>query len=329
MKKLSAVLALAVVLTAFSACSADSRYSDTYLDLFDTVTEFAAYLPSKEAFDAASKELRGELKRLNDLFDAYSDHEGVINLKTINDNAGRSAVFVGTDSDLLRLVEFGKEEYARSGGKLNIAMGAVTRIWRECMQTGVLPDADALNSASVHSDIENVVVSDGYLYLDDPEMLLDVGAIAKGYAASRAVRVLTDMGVTNFALNIGGNTVTSGKKPNGNWKIGIQDPDGGILTSLGVSGVSVVTSGDYQMFVEIDKKRYHHIIDPDTLYPSDNFRAVTVICPDHAKADALSTELFLLDVESGKKLLKECGAEAIWVFSDGTAVRTEGFSKYE
>lgn len=328
MKKLSAVFALAVILTAFSACSADNRYSDTYLDLFDTVTEFVAYLPSKDDFDAASKALRAELSRLNDLFDAYSDHGGA-NLKTVNDNAGISAVFVGTDSDLLHLVEFGKEEYVRSGGKLNIAMGAVTALWRECMQTGVLPDADALRSAALHSDIEKVVISGGSLYLDDPGMRLDVGAIAKGYAAARAVRVLTDMGVTNFALNIGGNTVTSGKKPNGAWKIGIQDPDGGILTSLGVSGLSVVTSGDYRRFVEIDGIRYHHIIDPNTLYPSDNFRAVTVICPDHAKADALSTELFLLDVEDGKKLLADCGAEAIWVMPDGTTVRTEGFSKYE
>lgn len=327
MKKLSLVIAVAVVLTVFSACSTDTRYSETYLDFFDTVTEFTAYTSSRDKFNEAKKALYGELSRLNALFDAYSDHEDVVNIKTVNDNAGKAAVAV--DDDLIRLVEFGKAEYTRSGGKLNIAMGAVTNLWKDCLEKGVLPDASALSDASLHCDIEKVVVSDGTIYLEDPDMRLDVGAIAKGYAAGRAVELLHGMGVENFAINLGGNTVTSGKKPSGPWHIGIQNPNGGILTALDSYGTSIVTSGDYQRFVTIDGKNYHHIIDPATLYPCDKYRSVTVICTDHALADALSTEMFLLDIETGKQILKDCGAEAMWVLSDGTLVRSEIFERCE
>lgn len=326
MKKLSLILAAAVLLTVFSACSANERRQKTFLDLFDTAVEFAAYTPSQEKFNEAAKALYDELSRLNALFDAYSDHD-VANLKTVNDNAGKTAVDV--DDDLIRLVEFGKAEYTRSGGKLNIAMGAVTKLWKDCLETGVLPTDDALSAAAKHCDIEKVVISGDTLYLDDPEMRLDVGAIAKGYAAKKAVELVKEFGISDFAINLGGNTALGGKKPNGLWRIGVQDPDGGILTALDITDASVVTSGDYNRFVTIDGKRYHHIIDPETLYPAEKYRAVTVVCADHAIADALSTELFLLDIESGKKILDECGAEALWVLADGSVIRSEGFSRYE
>ena len=326
MKKLSLVIAVAVVLTVFSACSTDTRYSETYLDLFDTATEFVAYTSSRDEFNKAKKALYSELSRLNDLFDAYSDRD-VANLKTVNDAAGKEAVEV--DGDLIRLVEFGKGEYARSYGKLNIAMGAVTKLWKECLDSKVLPDEESLAEAALHCDIEKVIVSGNTIYLDDPEMRLDVGAIAKGYAAGRAVEILHGMGIENFALNLGGNTVTSGKKPSGPWHIGIQNPNGGILTALDSYGTSIVTSGDYQRFVTIDGKNYHHIIDPATLYPCEKYRSVTVICTDHALADALSTEMFLLDIETGKQILKDLGAEAIWVLADGTVVRSELFERCE
>lgn len=329
MKKLSLILAAAVLLTVFSACSTDTRYSETYLDFFDTVTEFTAYTSSRDKFNEAKKALYGELSRLNALFDAYSDHEDVVNIKTVNDNAGKEAVEVGAESDLMKLVRLGKEEYTRSGGKLNIAMGAVTKLWKDCLETRVLPDNDALSAAAKHCDIEKVVISGDTLYLDDPEMRLDVGAIAKGYAADRAVELVKGLGISDFAINLGGNTALGGKKPNGLWRIGVQNPDGGILTALDITDASVVTSGDYNRFVTIDGKRYHHIIDPETLCPAEKYRAVTVISADHEIADALSTELFLLDIESGKKILDERRAEALWVLADGSVVRSEGFSRYE
>lgn len=153
-------------------------------------------------------------------------------------------------------------------------------------------------------------------------MSIDVGSIAKGYAADCAAEVASSYGLTSFALDLGGNVKTVGEKPTGKWVIGIQNPDGGILKTVEVADQSVVTSGDYERYTVIDGETYSHIIDPETLYPANLYRSVTVICESSSLGDALSTSLFCMDVESGKALAEECGVEVLWVFEDGT---TESF----
>lgn len=330
MKKTAAILLAAVFLTVFSSCKANERrYSVTYTDVFDTVTELTAYCADEAEFRSAAEAVHDELLRLHRLFDVYHTYEGLDNLKTVNDAAGKTAVPVGEDGDLARLISFGVAQYAATGGKLNIALGALTALWHECRETGVLPDDAALAAAAAHCSIEDVVLQGGTLYLADPQMRLDVGAIAKGYAAGRAMETARAHGLVDAALNIGGNTVASGKKPNGAWRVGVRDPAGGILTGVSVSDVSVVTSGDYERYVEIDGTRYHHIIDPVTHYPAAAYRAVTVVCADATAADALSTALFLMSVEEGTALLEPYGAAALWITADGTQIRSEGFARYE
>ena len=131
-------------------------------------------------------------------------------------------------------------------------------------------------------------------------------------------------------ISVGGNVCATGPKDDKGtpWVIGVQDPDGGndYLHTIYVSGGSVVTSGDYQRTYVVDGKAYHHIIDPDTLYPSDYWRAVTVVCEDSGVADALSTALFLLSQEEGQKLLDLYGAEGLWVADDGSIHYSPGFN---
>ena len=113
---------------------------------------------------------------------------------------------------------------------------------------------------------------------------------------------------------------TVGTKPDGSlWRVGVQDPNNlsGHLGIVSVGEMAVVTSGSYQRYFEQDGRLYHHIIDPDTLYPGKLWRAVTVVCPDSGLADALSTALFLLPLEEGKSLVESCGAEAFWVSLTG------------
>ena len=111
--------------------------------------------------------------------------------------------------------------------------------------------------------------------------------------------------------------------------VGIQNPDGGdtYLHTLYVSGGAVVTSGDYQRCYAVDGKVYHHIIAPDTLYPSEYWRSVAIVCADSGLADALSTALFLLPQEEGQQLLDRCGAEAMWVDADGNMFYSPGFEE--
>lgn len=326
---LSLCLCVLITVLCFCSCSGEkTKYNAVYTDVFDTVTEFTAYCYSEEEFNKAAEAMHAELLRLHKLFDIYNTYDGVKNVRTLQDNPGAGLRGV---PELGALVGLGKEYYSLSGGKLNIALGTVLHIWHEYREKGTgVPSAAELRKAAEHTDISKVSASpDGIVAIFDPELKLDLGSIAKGYASGLAAKVIKDLGVTDFALNIGGNVVTSGEKPNGKWVIGVQDPDEGIFAKVKVSGESVVTSGDYQRFYEYEGVKYHHIIDPETLFPADRYRSVTVICEDPAEADALSTALFLMPLEEGRALAKSRGAEALWIMPDKSSVRTDGFDKYE
>ena len=131
---------------------------------------------------------------------------------------------------------------------------------------------------------------------------------------------------------MGGNVCATGPKDEDGtpWRVGVQNPDGGdnYLHTLNITGGSVVTSGDYQRCYMVDGKIYHHIIDPATLYPSEYWRSVTVLCADSGLADALSTALFLLPYEEGLALAEASGAEALWVNEAGEQFYTPGFADY-
>lgn len=310
----------------FCGCSATpKRYSAVYPDVFDTLTEFTAYCSSQEEFDEISGAVHAELFRLHEIFDIYSDY-GFPNAKVLNDSAGSP---VEVHDEVIELIESAKTWHEKTSGKLNIALGSVLSVWHDCREREVLPDRETLNYLAEHCDIENILVDGNYVTLLDPEMSLDFGALAKGYAAEKAAEAAVSAGAESFALSVGGNVVTYGKKPSGKWEIGIENPDGGLITTVKVAGECVVTSGDYQRYFEVDGVRYHHIIDPDTLYPAALWRSVTVISNSSAEADALSTALFCMDYEAGAKLAKEYGAEVMWVAADGEITRSEGFKDYE
>lgn len=322
MKKL---LIVVFSLMIFTACEAvPKRYSAAYTDVFDTVTQFTAYCGSDEEFEKYSDILHDELLRLHEIFDIYSTYGDMQNACMLNEKGSLE----NPPPELVELIESGKNWYSETGGQLNIALGSVLSLWHDCRENAELPDPDMLKNLSGHCDIEKISMDNG-IALADPEMSLDFGALAKGYAAEKAAEKLIERGLENFAISCGGNVVTHGKKPSGSWEIGIENPDGGLITSVFFSGESVVTSGDYQRFVEIGGVRYHHIIDPKTLYPAKFWRSVTVISESSAEADALSTALFCMDQKSGLELIKKHSAEAMWIDQNGEVYRSEGFSDYE
>ena len=192
---------------------------------------------------------------------------------------------------------------------------------------------EALRAAAEHTDPEAVVIDEerSTVYLADPAMSLDVGAIAKGYAAQRVCDSARARGVESLLLSVGGNVCAIGSRLGADdpWPVGVENPfpgEGGYLHTLRIAGQNLVTSGSYQRYYTVDGRDYHHIIDPDTLMPADDFASVTVLADDSGKADALSTALFNLPYEAGKELAESLeGVEAFWVEPDGTEHCTDGF----
>jgi len=158
-------------------------------------------------------------------------------------------------------------------------------------------------------------------------MRLDVGAVAKGYSTELVVSELLEKGYDNFAISSGGNVRVTGKpltSGRNKWGVGIQDPEGDVhdpdepsLDIVYVNDMSVVTSGDYQRTYIVNGKKYHHLIDPETLMPAEYFTAVTVICGDSGFADFMSTTLFLTPYEEGLELAEKLNVDAVWIFRDG------------
>jgi len=352
MKKVVSLL-LAVILTFLflSGCQqnenppteqAYKKYTYTFLDTFDTVTQVVGYTETEEEFNRYTEKIHERMLELHKLYDRYNDYEGINNIKTINDNAGVKPVKVS--KDIINLILFCKNLYEDVDPQTNIAMGSVLEIWHKYRDeaeadpaNAKIPPMEDLLAANEHTDFEKVIVDveNSTVYLNDPLMSLDVGAVAKGYATEVVVREIVEAGFTSGIISAGGNIRAFGKPMDGirdKWGVGIQNPDSvignseeNVLETVFLTNASVVTSGDYQRFYMVGDKVIHHLIDPKTLMPGDYFRAVTIVTEDSGKADFLSTAVFLMPYEEGKALVESLeGVEALWVFKDGTIKTTEG-----
>ena len=335
-RKLLALLLTACLLAGCGALAEPglTRYQATYLTLFDTVTTILGYSGSEEEFEATAQQLHDEMLRYHQLFDIYNDYEGVNNLKTVNDQAGIAPVKV--DPVLMALLKDCKAYYELTDGKVNVFMGSVLKLWHDARTAGIddperaaLPDEEALRVASRHTDPDDVILDEEAMtvYIADPMLRLDVGAVAKGWSTQQVCSKAPE----GLLVSVGGNVFATGPKPSGeSWVVGVQSPDeeSRYLHTLNTVGGSVVTSGDYQRYYVVDGERYHHIIDPETLAPSRYWRSVTVICEDSGLADCLSTALFLLPQAEGQALLEKTGAQAIWVDAEGNEFCSPGFSDF-
>ena len=334
MRRILSVLLAVLLLTGCAGRKQpeQKQYTATFLTLFDTVTSIVGKSDSQEEFQKTAQSVHDELLVYHQLFDIYKDYEGLNNLKTVNDRAGQEPVQV--DGRIIDLLKDCKEYHARTGGKVNVALGSVLYLWHEARNDGIndpanayLPDMKELEEAALHTALDAVVIDEeaSTVYLPDAAMRLDVGAVAKGWSVQR----VSETAPAGLLISVGGNVCATGPKDaNGTpWVVGVQNPDGGddYLHTLYLTKGSVVTSGDYQRAYVVDGELYHHIIDPVTLYPSQYWRSVTIVCDDSGLADALSTALFVLPLEEGRALVESCGAEAMWVDRDGKISYSQGF----
>jgi thiamine biosynthesis lipoprotein len=335
---------LAAILCALASCSPQyRRFEASFVDVFDTYAQVIVYARSQKEFDSFAEALRLRLEDLHRKYDIYNDYSGINNLKTVNDSAGIAPVAV--DSDVMALLKFGKRAYEDTGGAVNVALGPVLKIWHDYREKGLenpqaaeLPPMNLLEEAKPLCDIGGLILDEaaGTAYLAEKGMSLDVGALAKGFAAKTIAGEARSAGVSSALINLGGNIVAVGAPMSGgrdSWLVGVQDPENAetgeqnILHSVPAKDAAVVTSGDYQRFYTVDGVRFNHIVDPVTLMPASRHAAVTVIAQDPATADMLSTCLFILPEEQGRAMLEKIGGEALWVGHDGGMTMTEGYAQ--
>ena len=335
--------------TASSAADGPQRYSTVFYDVFDTVTQVIAYCDSEEEFTAQMDALHADLVEYNQLYDIYNDYDGVTNIKTINDNAGTAPVTV--DDKILGMLELAQTMYDTTGGKLNIALGSVLNIWHNYREAALaddndsnnqLPTQEELDAAAQHCDITNLIIDEDAktVYLADPAMSLDVGSVGKGYAVEMVAQAAEARGLKSALISVGGNLRAIGTKPDGSqWSGGVENPwnasdvytaSSSYVSGVNMSDMALVTSGNYQRYYVVDGVRYHHLIDPDTLWPARYFDSVSVLSPDSGAADCLTTGLFCMSLEDGQKLIESLdGVEALWCTPDGEVIQSSGWADHE
>lgn len=341
MKKLASIILAFLFLLPLAACShgdTPQSYSKSFNDLFDTASTISAVDSSQEAFNSRFAAVYDTLKAYSQKFDIYADYAGVVNLKSVNDNAGSP---VKVDSDIIELLKYGKNAYYSTGGRVNIAMGSVLSLWHDSREnalknpkTASIPDDKALKNAAKYTNIDDLIIDEkkSTVMLKSKNMSLDVGAIAKGFVCEKIAEYIKNNGIWQSAVvSLGGNVKTIGTKYNDGktkFNIAVENPSGGdYLCTVGASnGLSVVTSGDYQRTFTVGGKKYCHIINPDTLMPSEYMSAVTVVCNDSAKCDAMSTALFNMSIADGVRLVDSMdGLCAMWVDKNGKITYSNGF----
>lgn len=320
-----------------------TKHEKIYYDYFDTITSFQTYTKTEEEFNKYLELLEKAMLRYHELYNCYNSFDGINNIKTINENAGKKPVEVGPE--IIELINFAKEIYKDTDGKINIAYGSVLELWHNARETfietgnrDVIPSKEELEKKAKYKDIDKIIVDEknNTVFIEDPNIKLELGAVNKGFAIKKLGKMLVDAGVKNAILSVGGDDLLIGDNPsreNGMWNIAIKNPDTNsdetFRSIVGLKNTTVVTSGDYQRFFEVDGVRYHHIIDTDTNMPAKYFKSVSVVCDDIALADGLSTYLFTVDLDKGKEICKKFGIEAYWIDLDDNEYKTDGWEELE
>jgi len=290
--------------------------------LMDTYCSITVVAPSadvaRDAIDAGFK----EIERLDHLINYYSPES---ELSMINKNAGIMPVRVSPET--LNLIEKSVYIAKITGGAFDPTVSPLLRLWRfeDRGKDHGVPSKDAIEKALRLVDYRKIQIEHekSTVFLEDRGMEIDLGGIAKGYAADRAVEAIKEKGITAALVAVAGDIRGYGTR---DWKIGLQNPRPvadnkkpweDVIATLQLKDKAISTSGDYQRYFIKDNRRYHHILDPHTGYPADTgLISVSVIATEGYLSDSLATAVFVLGVERGLRLLRTLGLSGILITRD-------------
>lgn len=297
--------------------SDDAFMLDTYITITLYGTEDTSYF--KEIFDTIDK-LEKEL----------SVHISTSELSLIKENAGIKPKKVSEDT--FEIFEKAIIYSELSGGLFDITAGPLIDLWSIGTDKQRVPSQEEIDATIPLIDYRKIVLNkdESTVFLKDKNMYADLGAIAKGFIADKTAEKILSLGINSAIVNLGGNVLLVGSKPDGSlFNVGIQDPDetrGGYLGILAAKNLSVVTSGDYERYFIQDGIKYHHILDPNTGYPTNNnIKSVSIITDTSIDGDALSTTVLLLGYEKGLALINSLdNVEAIFITKENEIFLTDG-----
>ena len=295
----------------------DDEIQSTTLFLFDTVIQISA---------ACSADLLNQVSdRLQYFEDKFSRTVEGSDVWNINHAKGAPIQVASETADCItQALKYAEE----SNGLFDVTIGAVSSLWD--FVNGVKPSDAAIAEAVRHIDYRGVTVEGSTVTLADPEAMIDLGGIAKGYIADDIVGMLRNGGCESASISLGGNVYVIGKSFDGDaWNVGVQDPNGQVnstIASIEAEDISVVTSGLYERGFEQGGVFYYHILDPKTGYPAQtDLESSSITCTSSATADAYSTILFLMGHDAAMRLVESDNRfECVLVDDEGTATKSNG-----
>ncbi len=282
-------------------------------------------------YDGGSEEILDKaFKRVIQLEDLVSINKDGTEIVELNKNSGIKPIKLSEDS--FNIIEKGLEYSKASKGGYDVTIGPLVKLWSIGLPEAKVPNKKEINEAIKHVDYSKLKIDkdNNEVFLSEKGMMIDLGSIAKGYAADEIAKLLKEEGVKEAIIDLGGNIYALGKKEgNKNWKIGIQDPNterGNVVGTIETSNKSVVTTGVYERFIEKDGVKYHHILNPKTGYPyKTDIAGVSIIADKSVDADALSTLIFTKGLDEGLKFIETLdGVDAIFIMNDRKVYITKG-----
>lgn len=305
---------------------------DSYKEYTSSYFYFDTYISVKTNTIKSEKEMDNIFDDIDYLYesyhkltDAFNSYDNLINIYYLN-NILEDNQSIELDTRLSTIIKIGLEYYDKTNGLFNIVSGNLTIIWKQYLEKcDSIPSSDELD---VNIDINDINLENN-LYTKNNGIKLDLGALAKGYVTQLIGEYLEENNINSYIINAGGNVKVGKAYDKSYYVVGITNPDNtsNIFTKVNVNNLSIVTSGNYQRNCIIDNVNYNHIINPNTSYPSNYIKSVTVISSDSLLADIYSTYLFLLPVDQGLEIVNSINdIEAIWYIDENNIVRSDNFN---
>ena len=330
-KKVATVLSLCLMmvlifgLTACSLSGTNEKYGTTGFAMGTTISE-TVYAKDEEAATKACEDIISLLEKIENEEISWRVEGSEIYQINHSDQAFK------VSDEVYDWLKESMQLAADSKMALNPAVGVLAKLWDIGGDNPRVPEKEEIAEALKKINADDIIIEEShFVERKNEDVQIDLGAVGKGIGADKVYQYLQeDEDISGAVIAVGGSICIYGEKADGSdWNVGVQDPRAEDGTVMGVvtakDGEFVSTSGDYEKYIEQDGKRYHHILDSKSGYPSESgLISVTIICPSGIDSDGLSTACFVLGIEDSLALLEKYDAEAIFVDEDHNVYQTDG-----